>query len=201
MDGYKGCGSVSATLNIPQGSWTGFVGTSGTQPISFSPDLQQRRHDCHFRRRQLNLVADLEFYATRPHEQPTRRPIDNHPTELARVCRYQSEAQEKTRRELRGPPVVFEKPPWLLEVQDHTSWGFVAYRGSHGNSDDEWADFVAKFEGDSTDWGHDISGISEIRARSKIHWLDAKDLGIADGDTDAMNRYGNCHAQFRLPIR
>lgn len=67
--------------------------------------------------------------------------------------------------------------------------GFKIYRLSYGQSDEQWAAFVRKLEADLADWGDGVAGAEDIRELLKVHWLDGKELGIAEGDIEAAKEY------------
>jgi hypothetical protein len=190
MDGYRGCTSALAT-GRPVSENPNY---SGTSPVVVSTDINKRRQDYHERRKQLNLVQEFEK-AMLNVGLVTRRPL-NDPDALAELCVGQSEAQDQTRLELRGESPSLGEETWVKEAE-HQNWGYVAYRNCYDHSDAEWDDFKNKFETDASGWGKELVGAEDLRARSKIHWLDPRELGI-EGDVAAMKKYYPQPSSFKL---
>ncbi|KAH8171346.1 subtilase family protein [Sarocladium implicatum] len=180
MDGYKGCTSASATGRPLAGSGM----YSGTTPLRFSPSLKQREKDYHVRRRQIGLM-DMINAAGQGH---AMREAANSPASLVRTCCQQEEAQDKARAEWRISSWSSTSNV-LREIGEAEPWGFVAYRGCHDHTDAQWADFVANFQRDIRDWGKGVDGISALKARSKIHWLDTKELGLDDTAVETLRQH------------
>ncbi|KAH8900438.1 hypothetical protein GQ53DRAFT_740541, partial [Thozetella sp. PMI_491] len=177
MDGYNGSGEDAGSSDY----------SYLIQPLSVKGDIKQRGREYHLRRKYftmtkmiLNLTENLTVLP------PPRGAPMNDAGEIVARSREQDDAQRLARRELRGEPVSYEKEPWTLTVTKNAEWGFVAYRTHHGCTDAEWDEFRAKFEADAADWGQEIPGIDPLRDRSKIHWVDVKDLGIDGADIDAL---------------
>lgn len=180
MDGYKGLTSASATDRPLAGSGM----YSGTTPLRFSSSIDQRAKDYHMRRRQINLMTMME--PARPGHAPPREPL-NSPATLVRTCCQQEEAQDQAREEWRltNPS---DSHLALRDVGEMDSWGFVVYRGCYSHADAQWAEFKAKFETDIRDWGREVDKISSLRARSKVHWCDPRDLGLSETDTESLKQ-------------
>lgn len=141
------------------------------------PDIGQRNLDYHNRRGHWTMaLMVMQIAANLSSDDPVH------------LLRGQDAGQQMVRAELRGELIQYEKEPWTLAIQEDEGWGFVAYRACHSCSDAEWQEFREKFDADSADWGSELGGIDGLRERSKIHWLDAKDLGIDGEDIDALRR-------------
>ncbi|KAI9166454.1 hypothetical protein HJFPF1_02556 [Paramyrothecium foliicola] len=181
MDGYKGCSSESATGRPV----AGMRQYSGTTPLLFSSDIEKRRKDYHLRRRQVGLLNDINNARLNP--SLARQPY-NSPTSLATTCRKQAADQNQTRLELRGPTSALGPESFVNEAE-HLPWGFVAYRAHYGHTDAEWAEFKDKFGADESNWGKELVGVDSIRARSTIHWFDARELGLSDYSVEALKRH------------
>lgn len=158
-----------------------------TQPLSVSPDIDQRMREYHQRRRHLNLTEMMQSVAGNLDNNAGPRP-ENDCRELLQRCREQETGQRLARAELRGEPVRYEKEVWAGAATGPIGRGFVAYRTYYSGGDAEWDAFRAKFEADISDWGRGLEGVEEMREKSRIHWLDARDMGVEDGDIEVLKR-------------
>jgi hypothetical protein len=181
LDGYKGCPSASAT-GRPTAVREEYHGTT---PLFFSPNIDRRRRDYHLRRRQISLMNEINYAVQNAAN--AQEPF-NSPSSLVSTCRKQAEAQDQTRLELRGPSLARGQELFVNEAEK-SSWGFIAYRAHYGHTDTEWSEFKTKFDADVSNWGRELGGIDSIRGRSKIHWLDAKELGLMGDDLESIKRY------------
>lgn len=168
MDGYNGSGA-----DVMMNSEYDFH----NEPLRVHPDIRQRNNDYHNRRGHWTMTL-MAF-------QGASKLIGDDPVEL---LKRQDAGQRLVRAELRGEPVRYEKEPWAMVIEEEDQWGFVAYRTCHSCSDAEWEEYRAKFDADSADWGSELAGIEGLRERSKIHWLDIKDLGVDGEDIEALKR-------------
>lgn len=181
MDGYRGS-PISQTTAEPN---AGDAAPQPSLPVSFSPNAEKRRAGCSARLKYLTRVEMLNKVMANV---GAPSPNPNSPEELCSSSTSQAMALRQVRHEMRGEAVTFETEPWVSEVSEHVEWGFIGYRMCHGCSDAEWDDFVAKFEADISNWGGEYVGIDVIKARSKIHWVDAREHDIEDGDIDVARR-------------
>ncbi|KAI0098899.1 hypothetical protein GGR51DRAFT_417210 [Nemania sp. FL0031] len=152
-----------------------------TQPLRMALDIHQRNSDYHARRGHLVLKMEVDA-ALANMGNPKASAVDK----IIGIPRRQEAAQKLVREELRGEPTKYEKEPWTVMIRDTEEWGFVIYRSCHSCTDGDWDSFRANFDVDQADWGSELVGIEALRERSKLHWLDAKDLGIEDGDIEAL---------------
>ncbi|KAL7896714.1 hypothetical protein HDV63DRAFT_378348 [Trichoderma sp. SZMC 28014] len=191
MDGYEG-ESLRSQDDAPP--LPGANEPYRTEPISFSANTHARKGDYYLRLKYLSR-AELWLGHDRPTDQP---PEPGLPTgfdlmnQTAQTSYCQVTAQEKTRLELRGPPVPLEQQLWVekanlyLGTPNNFEWGYVAYRLSHDHTEEEWEQFKTKFEADVENWGHELNGVDNLRGRAVVHWRDAKDLDVSDDDVDAL---------------
>lgn len=190
MDGYKGSDIIRPS---EPGEYD-----FRTQPLSMKPDLAQREREYHLRRRHLIMTTKMDELTEIFDNATIDTPLDegghgrpapmNDPSEITKICRLQEAERQRVAAELREEPVQYEKEPWASILWETSPWGFVAYRTHPSCSDDEWAEFRSKFEADIADWGQELPGISSLRERSRIHWIDANDLGIDGQDIEALKR-------------
>ncbi|CEL08737.1 hypothetical protein ASPCAL11882 [Aspergillus calidoustus] len=115
--------------------------------------------------------------------------------------------QDQLRTGVRGSPTcVVPREPWIQEIlRPHTDvvenlrvkrnkHGFelAVYRTAHyEGSDYHWADVRGKFEAHLSTWGDGVEGSEEVKPLLKLHWFDAKEIGLglnADA-VDAAKRH------------
>jgi hypothetical protein len=155
-------------------------------PISFSPSWLERRRDYVLRLKHISrrdaineVLHDIEQGSS-----------TNRPRLLSRSGSTQIAAQRQVRRELRGEPMSMPSElPWVSRVKrETTKWGYVGYRWLKDDGQD-WQQFREKFEADISNWGDNLAGgVEEVKVKSKVHWIDAQDLGIPQGDIEALKK-------------
>ncbi|UKZ72604.1 hypothetical protein TrVFT333_000237 [Trichoderma virens FT-333] len=190
MDGYEGEGLAAQDDAPPRPD---AAEPYRREPISFSANANARKGDYYLRLKYLSRTEVWLGQERGGMDMPAGLPTGfDVLSDMAKTAQCQVIAQEKARLELRGEPVPMEQEQWVMKAHQYIGtgnnfeWGYVAYRLSHDHTDEEWEAFKAKFEADIANWGRELSGVDTIREKSKIHWRDARDLGIADGDMDAL---------------
>ncbi|EHK20045.1 uncharacterized protein TRIVIDRAFT_124539, partial [Trichoderma virens Gv29-8] len=190
MDGYEGEGLAEQDDAPPRPD---AAEPYRREPISFSANANARKGDYYLRLKYLSRTEVWLGQERGGMDMPAGLPTGfDVLSDMAKTAQCQVIAQEKARLELRGEPVPMEQEQWVMKAHQYIGtgnnfeWGYVAYRLSHDHTDEEWEAFKAKFEADIANWGRELSGVDTIREKSKIHWRDARDLGIADGDIDAL---------------
>lgn len=112
----------------------------------------------------------------------------------------QLEAQDRVRQELRGDSSgSIPQEPWITESlasvhgeeknSTPTDRGIAIYRLTHEQSESEWNEFVLKLEAHISNWGQGQSGSDIIKPHLKLHWIDGKELGLTEGDIEAVKKY------------
>jgi hypothetical protein len=189
MDGYMG---FSPLPNATEGQ---------------SPDLEKRkkyygdRLKLLSRKKSFNSIT-LKNLAQEPSAEPRRESRGlGDPLDIIETYGEQTEAQDELREEIREPFTLElgEKSPeqWIVDLRDQVlereedpvkEWGFVIYRLTYSQTDDEWNAFKHKFEADAADWGDGVDGADLIRDMAKLKWVDGQEHGIADGDVAAATK-------------
>lgn len=111
----------------------------------------------------------------------------------------QLEAQDRIRQELRGDSSgSIPQEPWITESlalirlaeknNTPTDRGLAIYRLTHEQSDSEWDEFVQKLEAHISNWGQGQPGSDTIKPHLKLHWVDGKEHGLAEGDIEAAKK-------------
>lgn len=109
-------------------------------------------------------------------------------------------AHARVRREMRGDSLDSTlQEPWIVaklariefekENDSFKDYGLAMYRLTYGQSEHEWNEFVQKLETSISDWGAGQTGSDAIKPYLKLHWIDGKELGFAEGDTEAAKRF------------
>lgn len=168
--------------------------SSPSIPLSGAhPDPSKRAEQYHLRLRYLtrliqqggdsSTAAFLRLF-------PTLDPHNEAGT--MRTVEAQLQAQAQTRAEMRGEQ---EKMPcfWIADLRrrlshDKMQWAYVGYRTSYYDDDEKWEKFKKKFEADHMNWGVELGDVEDIRAISKVHWLNTKELGISGDDPNAVKQ-------------
>ncbi|KAI1318294.1 hypothetical protein F5Y16DRAFT_392111 [Xylariaceae sp. FL0255] len=170
-DGYAG----------PRMKQEDFKDETHMQTLPVALDIHRRIVQYHERRGRLTQDLRVNEYVGAV-SNPRTPDYESIATEL----RAHDSIERILRNELHREPIEYEAEPWVTAIRDKEDWGFVVFRTCHSCTDDEWDKFRAKFDADQSDWGAELSGVEALRKRSKLHWLDAKDFGIEDGDVEAL---------------
>lgn len=72
----------------------------------------------------------------------------------------------------------------------------MIYRLTHQQSNEEWLSFLHELGADLANWGDGVDGVNDIRTLLKLHWVDGKDVGIADDDVEAARRFVTTNLLF-----
>lgn len=173
MEGYKGW-----TGSLPMGA----RGTLKERSKWYSPSLKQMTRE-RIRERVCNGTTIPGGIAS--------------PGSLHQTAMDQIECQNWLRREIRGEAVTMPKEPWITSALQklekapdplYQSDGLVIYRITYGQTDETWDEFLQRFQSHVDDWGRGHTGSSFIKPYLKLHWLDGKELGIAEGDVTAAKK-------------
>lgn len=114
-------------------------------------------------------------------------------SDMVRTLEAQIRGQAQARLELRGGQRPPKLPFWIDELRrqmkhGNFQWAYVGYRASHLCSDEEWEEFKKRFDAHQKDWGVELGDVEDIRAVSKVHWLDTKTLGVDGEDLGSLKK-------------
>ena len=187
---------ADTTIFIPMEEYRGYKNVSGA-PL-YDPDLTKRT-DVYYPRvkslSHLKLFQDiLENIQNNKH-----KPFDSSSKSMAKNALTQKQAQAQARVELRGEPQPLPKEAWVEEVfyesDNHnpknntlSPQGYVIYRLTHQQTEEEWELFKRRFDDDIYGWGDGILGAADIKDLLTLSWVDGSDLGIAENDFEAAKR-------------
>ena len=88
-------------------------------------------------------------------------------------------------------PLKLEAEGWVRELggDEVEGFGFVAYRVSYKESEDDWAEFLGKVEqGVELGW-EGVVGAEGMKKKATLQWVDGQAVGIAEGDLEGVQRY------------
>lgn len=150
----------------------------GPTPLVIEVTGHEMMKQYHYKRRDLQMrkgfqMSMQDVIAKRP------KLANNDPESIWRECKAQDDAQGETRVLFRGDADVQrgegedrQRELWVVEALDRLNAYFevVVYRTYHGHSDDEWDDFVKKFEADTSNWGEGVLDADKLKARMKLTW-------------------------------
>jgi hypothetical protein len=80
---------------------------------------------------------------------------------------------------------------WIQKLADEKveRFGFVVYRNTYGQSEDEWKMFMEKFEvGLNSGWDG-VLDPENVKRKATLHWIDGKEEGIPEDDVEAIRKY------------
>ncbi|KAF2475001.1 uncharacterized protein BDR25DRAFT_215346 [Lindgomyces ingoldianus] len=113
------------------------------------------------------------------------------------------------RREFRGEPEKLGDEHWITILKsridwylkhggdpEKQTWGFVCYRLTYKQTDEEWAQFKEKLEADLMRAGDWVEGADKVKATGGLQWIDGRDVGIAEEDIEGAKRH---FATFATP--
>jgi hypothetical protein len=111
--------------------------------------------------------------------------------------------RDETRLVLCGPPKLPMQEHWITVLRERMdfyaqnprtemnpdAWGFVCYRLTYDQTNEQWAAFHERFNTDVSRSGTWIEGYDSIRHKTGIMWIDGREVGIAEGDIAAAKRH------------
>ncbi|TLD39607.1 hypothetical protein E2P81_ATG00594 [Venturia nashicola] len=187
MDGYKG---FSRLLGATEGQ---------------SPDLAKRRkyygEELKSQSRKRTFDAMMKNTLARdPDAGPKRvsRGLGD-PFDIIESAQEQIEAQDELREEIRKPFIIEKSSPqWIVDLKSQVleaeknpakEWGFVIYRLTYTQTDEEWSVFKQQFEADAADWGEEVIGAESIKDMATFKWIDGREHLITEGDVSAATKH------------
>jgi hypothetical protein len=191
-------GVADYTIMIPMHGYHGYIPPAvpaGVPAALRSPEFQ-KRHKAYgpYLKTVCRVAQAKDMMDRRQRDGPSEHHVAD-PVSLNRTTLLQIDCQGKVRREMRGEPIEpMPKEPWIMNdlarvktdaSQDTKGYGFVIYRLTYGQNDQEWTAFREKVEAHISDWGRGQTGSSALKPHLKLHWRDGKDLGIPEDDLEA----------------
>lgn len=112
--------------------------------------------------------------------------------------------RDETRSAFRGELKPSSEEYWITILKDRMDfylenkkgddraahrWGFVVYRLTYDQTEEEWTAFQEKFQADISRSGKWIAGSDTIMERAGINFIDGREVGIAEGDIEGARRH------------
>jgi hypothetical protein len=87
-------------------------------------------------------------------------------------------------------PLPLKAESWVADVgHDGISrFGFVIYRVSYAQSDEDWITFLGRLETGLNSCWDGLVGSDDARKKSTLEWVDGRNLNIAEGDLDSVRK-------------
>ena len=190
------------TIMIPMEGYKGYAPAEGEEdrpgpPQIYDADIS-RRGSCYAGR--LKVITHkmlVDKYADANFKPKTQSLGESfHETATDQIV-----AQKQIQRELRGNTLDIKIPePWISALQREDGaeptreYSITIYRLTYGQSDSDWAEFVAKLEKDMSNWGEGQIGSDSIKHKLKLQWIDGNGFGFAEDDVAAAKRCANYHS-------
>jgi hypothetical protein len=194
------------TILMPMDEYTGFSRLLGATEGQ-SPDLEKRRKFYSDRLKLLSREKTFKSIFQRNMSQEPGAEVRREsrglgdPIDIIETYTEQTDSQDELREEIRGPFTIElgEKSPeqWIVNLRSQVlekeelqvkEWGFVIYRLTYSQTDEEWNAFKQRFEDDAADWGEGVDGAQLIRDMASLKWIDGREHGIAEGDFAAATK-------------
>ncbi|ORX97619.1 hypothetical protein BCR34DRAFT_607218 [Clohesyomyces aquaticus] len=110
--------------------------------------------------------------------------------------------RKDTRKQFRGEPKAVGDEHWITLLKsridrylDHgvdlerQRWGFVCYRLTYDQSEEEWETMKFELEEDLRRAGEWVEGAEKVMHTAGLQWIDGRDYGIAEGDLEGAKRH------------
>ncbi|KIW01709.1 hypothetical protein, variant [Verruconis gallopava] len=120
------------------------------------------------------------------------------PISMVENINIQKEEQEVLRNTIaKDSTTPLAAAEWILNMKQLIDspnyginrWGFITYRITYEQSEEEWAQYLEKLYADVDDWGEDVAGAEMICKMARLRWIDGRDVGIAENDVEAAKRH------------
>lgn len=202
MSGFKGYGSSNAFKDLPVAQrreiWTKIFGSKPFKHLAAILDAQDTAQAEEASKPPRSLEEQMKLMKRPAH--PRFRDTEN----LLGHYEEGKRNRDETRLTLCGPPKQATQEHWITVLKDrmnfyaqHTrdvninpdAWGFVCYRLTYDQTDEQWTTFKEKFSADYLRSGTWIEGFDSIVGKHGIKFLDGKELGIAEGDVAAAKQH------------
>ena len=87
-------------------------------------------------------------------------------------------------------PLSLVMESWVQSLADQNAerFGFVIYRTTHEQSEQEWKTFVETLEAALNDGWEGVLDPENIKPKATLHWIDGKEKSIPEGDIDAVRQ-------------
>ncbi|RDW88044.1 hypothetical protein BP6252_00076 [Coleophoma cylindrospora] len=171
---------------LPQGVHAAFANAGNQAPEVTNriyEDIERaRRRDYEF---SLKQVLDQRVAQRR-----TSMPVPDFLESMSMVVDREF-VQKGLQQEIENP-LIPQVEPWVYDLQNKVGmqrFGFVAYRISYKESDEDWATFITKFESGLNSGWEGVLGADTIKGKAYLQWIDGKKEGLPEGDFAAVQNH------------
>ncbi|KAF1956792.1 hypothetical protein CC80DRAFT_492288 [Byssothecium circinans] len=208
MTGFKGYGSSESALDLPlQVRREAYMNMYGTKSSTHQKKILQAQDEEAKSEPPLDRISITFEERTKllQHAGPRFRDKEAFIGHFHEGRKNRAE----TRLALRGKPSPLGEEHWITILKERMEfylangrdrkthrWGFVWYRLTYKQTDEEWANFLAKFEAHVFKSGRWIDGWDTITDMAGLTFVDGRDFGIAEGDIGAAKE----HFKSRFPM-
>ncbi|KAI4676973.1 uncharacterized protein J4E84_009273 [Alternaria hordeiaustralica] len=204
MTGFKGYTATNAFTDLPvaqrKNTWSQIMGSkSFKHQLAILEAEDKAAADQAANPPSLAEQMDIMGQLTKP-AHPRFRDTEN----LLGHYEEGKKNRDETRLALCGPPKPAAQEHWITILRERMdfyaknprnlernpdAWGFVCYRLTYEQTDEEWATFQENFTKDVMRSGTWISGFDAIKSKAKIMFIDGREAGIAEGDIAAAKQH------------
>ncbi|KAK6596850.1 hypothetical protein H4I96_09502 [Botrytis cinerea] len=98
-------------------------------------------------------------------------------------------------------PSKVEEEGWVRELSSIDKFGYVIYKMSKGQNEEEWKSFLDRLEvGLDSGW-EDMVGVENVRQKVTLHWIDGPDESIFEDDfADAREHFQSMVVSQSVPV-
>lgn len=89
-----------------------------------------------------------------------------------------------------GNPKTAQMQAWVAELAEDKveAFGFVVYRTSYTETEEEWKAFLTRLEyGLESGW-EGVIGADQVKKKATLHWIDGREHSIPEGDNAAVQK-------------
>lgn len=85
-------------------------------------------------------------------------------------------------------PLPLGEESWVRHLVDEKveRFGFVVYRNTYSETDEEWAAFRSKLEEGLESGWDGVLGAESVKGNATLYWIDGRNENIPEGDVDGV---------------
>lgn len=204
MTGFKGYDASDAFKDLPVAQrrdiWTKIMATKSFKHQAAILDAQDKAHEEEASKPRPSLEERINIMnQLRKPAHPRFRDTEN----LIGHYEEGKKNRDETRLALCGPPKLPTEERWITILRERMAfyarnprgehnpdaWGFVCYRLTYDQTDEQWVTFLDKFGKDTLRSGTWIEGYDSIKSKHGMMFIDGRDVGITEGDIAAAKRH------------
>ncbi|EMR83678.1 hypothetical protein BcDW1_7686 [Botrytis cinerea BcDW1] len=111
-----------------------------------------------------------------------------------------ADAHQTAQPQILNPSKV-EEEGWVRELSSIDKFGYIIYKMSKGQNEEEWKSFLDRLEvGLDSGW-EDMVGVENVRQKVTLHWIDGPDESIFEDDfADAREHFQSMVVSQSVPV-